>query len=205
MKRLLIATHNPGKIREIAEALEPTGIEVVGMNHLSDRTEVEETGSTFEANARIKAEAYSLRTDLPVLADDSGLEVDALNGDPGVRSARYGGPGLDDPGRCRQVLEEIADVTEPEQRTARFRCVLALAVAGRTLATFEGVVEGRLLTEPRGDNGFGYDPIFFHPPSGCTTAQLSTAEKRRISHRGEAIRALLAAIRTGDPRLAGLA
>lgn len=205
MKQLLIATNNPGKIREIAEALEPTGIDVVGMDRLTDRTEVEETGSTFEANARLKAEGYSLRTDLPVLADDSGLEVDALGGDPGVRSARYGGPGLDDPGRCLRVLEEIAGVTDPERRTARFRCVLALAFAGRPLATFEGVVEGRLLTEPRGENGFGYDPIFFHPPSGCTTAQLSTAEKRLISHRGEAISALLEAIRAGDPRLAGLA
>jgi len=204
MNRLLIATGNAGKIREIAEALRPTGIEVVGMERLDDRTEVEETGTTFDENARLKAEQYSLRTDLPVLADDSGIEVDALNGEPGVRSARYGGSELDDPGRCRYVLERIAHVSDPEQRAARFRCVLALARAGRTLATFEGVVEGRLLTEPRGENGFGYDPIFFHPPSGCTTAQLSTAEKQRISHRGKAIEALIEAIRAGDPRLAGL-
>jgi XTP/dITP diphosphohydrolase len=204
VKRLLLATFNQGKIREIGAALRPAGIEVVGLDSLDDRTEVEETGTTFEANARLKAEDYSLRSDLPVLADDSGIEVDALRGAPGVLSARYGGPELDDPGRCRHLLRQIENVTDPEQRTARFRCVLALARAGRTLAIFEGVVEGRLLTEPRGENGFGYDPIFFHPPSGCTTAQLSTAEKQRISHRGKAIEALLQAIREGDPRLAGL-
>jgi XTP/dITP diphosphohydrolase len=204
MRRLLLATFNRGKVREIAQALRPTGIEVVGLESLDDQTPVEETGSTFEENARLKAEGYSLRTDLAVLADDSGIEVDALGGEPGVRSARYGGPELDDPGRCRYLLERIEGVTDPERRTARFRCVLALAHGGRTLATFEGIVEGRLLTEPRGENGFGYDPIFFHPPSGCTTAQLTTAQKQRISHRGEALGALLRAIREGDPRLAGL-
>lgn len=205
MRRLLIATGNPGKIREIADALRPTGIEAVGLEQLDDRSEVEETGTTFEANARLKAEQYSLRTDLPVLADDSGIEVDALDGAPGVYSARFGGPGLDDPGRCRYLLEQIARIDDPEARGARFRCVLALARAGRTRATFEGVVEGRLLTEPQGENGFGYDPIFFHPPSGCTTAELTTAEKQRVSHRGQAIEALIGAIRAGDPRLAELA
>jgi XTP/dITP diphosphohydrolase len=204
MKRLLIATNNPGKIRELAEALRSTGIDVVGMDHLVDRSDVEETGSTFEENARLKAEAYSRRTELPVLADDSGIEVDALDGEPGVRSARYGGPGLDDPGRCRLLLEKLEGVDDPERRTARFRCVLALARRGRTVATFEGVVEGRILREPRGKNGFGYDPVFFHPPSGCTTAQLTTAEKQRISHRGKAIEALIEAIRSGDSRLGGL-
>jgi XTP/dITP diphosphohydrolase len=204
MKRLLIATHNPGKIRELAKALRSTGIEAVGMDHLDDRTDVEETGSTFEENARLKAEEYSRRTDLPVLADDSGIEVDALGGEPGVLSARYGGPGLDDPGRCELLLKNLSGVDDPERRTGRFRCVLALAHRGRTLATFEGVVEGRILHEPRGENGFGYDPVFFHPPSGCTTAQLSTAEKQRISHRGKAIEALMEAIRSRDPRLAEL-
>jgi XTP/dITP diphosphohydrolase len=204
MKRLLVATMNPGKIREIAQALDASGIEVFGLDHLGDVEDVEETGQTFEANARLKAEAYSLLTELPVLADDSGIEVDALGGDPGVRSARWGGPGLDDAGRCRLLLERIAEVAEPEKRGAQFRCVLALAAGGETLATFEGVVDGRLLTEPLGENGFGYDPIFFHPASGCTTAQLSTADKQRISHRGLAIEAFLEAIRAGDPRLAGL-
>jgi XTP/dITP diphosphohydrolase len=202
MRRLLVATLNPGKVREFAEALVPTGIVVHGLDSLDDMTEVEETGDTFEANARLKAEGYSLRTDMPVLVDDSGLEVDALGGAPGVQSARYGGPGLDDAGRNARVLEELRHVTDPERRTARFRCVLAVALAGRTLATFDGVIEGRILQSPVGAGGFGYDPLFFHPESGCTTAQLTIQEKRRVSHRGQAIAAFLEALKSGDPRLA---
>jgi XTP/dITP diphosphohydrolase len=201
MKRLLVATLNPGKIRELARALVPAGIEIHGLESLDDTTPVEETGSTFEENARLKAEGYSLRTDLPVLADDSGIEVDALGGAPGVESARFGGPDLDDEGRSRLLLERLSGVREPGRRTARFRCVLALARAGRTLATFEGVVEGRIVDQPRGENGFGYDPVFFHPPSGRTTAELSPQEKQAISHRGQAIAALLEALRRADSRL----
>ena len=204
MKRLLVATLNSGKIREFAHALIPEGIEVVGLDSLGVLAPVEETGKTFEENARLKAEAYSQHTNLPVLADDSGIEVDALGGDPGVQSARFGGPDLDDDGRNRLLVEELAEVSDPDLRTGRFRCVLALAHGGRTLATFEGVVEGRILDEPRGNNGFGYDPLFFHPPSGCTTAELSPSAKQAISHRGQAIAALLVAIRGGDPRLDGL-
>jgi len=203
VKRLLLATFNAGKVREFAEALVPAGIEVVGLESLEDTTEVEETGETFEANARLKAEGYSLRSDLPVLADDSGIEVDALGGAPGVKSARYGGPGLDGDGRNVKLLEALRDVRDPERRTARFVCVLALAKQGRTLATFDGVVEGRILEEPVGEGGFGYDPLFYHPPSGCGFAELSMAQKRLVSHRGRAIAALLEAIRAGDPRLAG--
>jgi XTP/dITP diphosphohydrolase len=118
-----------------------------------------------------------------------------------VHSARYGGPDLGDSARNRKLLQAL-EAVKPEHRTARFRCVLALARAGRTLATFQGTVEGRLLDEPRGDNGFGYDPLFFHPPSGCTTAQLTTAAKQRISHRGQAIAAFLEALQRDDPRLA---
>jgi XTP/dITP diphosphohydrolase len=201
MKRLLVATLNPGKIRELARALVPAGIEIHGLESLDDTTPVEETGATFEENARFKAEGYSLRTDLPVLADDSGIEVDALGGAPGVESARFGGPDLDDEGRSRLLLERLSGVREPGRRTARFRCVLALARAGRTLATFEGVVEGRIVDQPRGENGFGYDPVFFHPPSGRTTAELSPQEKQAISHRGQAIAALLEALRRADSRL----
>jgi XTP/dITP diphosphohydrolase len=204
MKRLLVATLNPGKIREFAEALIPAGLEIFGLDSLEDQTPVEETGATFEANARLKAEGYSTRTPLPVLADDSGLEVDALSGEPGVHSARYGGDDLDDAGRNRRVLEALSAVRDPDKRTARFRCVLALAQSGRTLASFEGLIEGRILEEPRGDNGFGYDPLFYHPPSGCTTAELTTAQKRLVSHRGQALAALLAAIRADDPRLKGV-
>jgi XTP/dITP diphosphohydrolase len=201
MDRLLLATLNPGKLREFAQALIPTGITVHGLDCLDDMTPVDETGSTFEENARIKAEGYSLRTEMTVLAEDSGLEVDALGGAPGVLSARFGGPELDDVGRTRLLVEKLRGVTDPEKRIARFRCVLAVARAGRTLATFDGVVEGRIIEEPQGANGFGYDPLFFHPPSGCTTAQLSLQEKQRISHRGQAIEAFLRALRERDPRL----
>jgi len=196
-QRILIATRNPGKVREFALALEPEGFDVVGMDALDDSGEIEETGETFEANARLKAEGYSTRTDMLVLADDSGIEVDALDGAPGVQSARYGGPGLDDEGRTRWLLQELEGVPD-ERRAARFRCVLALAREGKTLATFDGVIEGRINHGPEGENGFGYDPVFFHPPSGCTTAQLVPAEKQKISHRGQAIAALLEALSSGD-------
>jgi XTP/dITP diphosphohydrolase len=201
MRRLLLASLNPGKVREFAQALIPEGFEVYGLDSLDDRSPVEETGATFQENARLKAEAYSLRTEMLVLADDSGLEVDALDGAPGVHSARYGGDGLDDAGRNRRLLQELAGVPDA-RRTARFRCVLALARRGKSLATFDGVVEGRILEAPRGENGFGYDPLFFHPPSGCTTAELSPAAKQAVSHRGQAIAALLEALHRGDPRLA---
>jgi XTP/dITP diphosphohydrolase len=201
MTKLVVATENPGKRREIAIALGETGIEVVGLDAVADRTPVTETGETFAANARLKAEAWSRRTDLPVLADDSGLEVDALGGEPGVRSARYGGPGLDDAARTRLVLERLAGVRDPSRRTARFVCVLAVAREGRTVATFAGTVEGRIADAPRGTNGFGYDPIFYHPPSGCTTAELSTEAKQAISHRGQALARLVEALRRGDRRL----
>jgi XTP/dITP diphosphohydrolase len=197
LKRLLLATTNRGKLREFSAALEQEGIEVVGLDTLPNPPDVEETGDTFEVNARIKAEAYSLLTDLPVIADDSGLEVDALHGEPGVRSARYGGPDLDDPGRCRKVLENLEGVPAAE-RTARFRCALALARSGRTLATYEGTAEGRILEAPRGENGFGYDPVFFHEEAGRTFGEITREHKQRLSHRGAAIRALLDAIRAGD-------
>jgi len=201
IKRLLVATRNAGKLRELAAALVPLDIEVVGLETLEDQTDVEETGATFEENARLKAEEYSRRTDLPVLADDSGLEVDALDRAPGVHSARYGGPNLNDEGRNRKLLEALQQVPT-DLRTARFRCTLAVARAGETLAIFEGTIEGRILESPRGNNGFGYDPLFFHPPSGCTTAELTLADKQRVSHRGQAIAAFLQALKAGDPRLA---
>ena len=187
MKIVVLATGNPGKVRECAAVLAPAGFSVLGLDALADETPVEETGTTFEANARLKAEGYSLRTPHPVLADDSGLEVDALGGGPGVLSARYGGPHLTDPERCTVLLDALAN-TPDDERTARFRCVLALATGGRTLATFDGVVEGTILRAPRGANGFGYDPIFFHAPSGRTFAELTREEKERVSHRGLALR-----------------
>ena len=189
MPVLVVATGNPGKIREFAAFLGPAGFEVSSLSALADGPPVEETGSTFEANARLKAEAYSRRTPHLVLADDSGLEVDALGGAPGVLSARYGGAELTDPERCTRVLQALAD-TPDAMRTARFRCVLALAREGRTLATCDGVVEGTILRAPRGGNGFGYDPIFFHAPSGRAFGELSREEKQAVSHRGAALRKL---------------
>jgi XTP/dITP diphosphohydrolase len=189
-RAIVVATGNPGKVGECSAVLAPAGFTVLGLDALSDTSPIEETGSTFEANARQKAEGYSLRTPHPVLADDSGLEVDALGGEPGVLSARYGGPGLSDPERCSALLEAMTDIPDA-RRTARFRCVLALAQEGRTLATFAGAVQGIILREPRGANGFGYDPIFFHPPSGRAFAELTRDEKERVSHRGLALRQLV--------------
>ncbi len=193
MKRLVVATANPGKLREFRAALEAERIEVLGLEALADRTEVPETGATFEANARLKAEGYSRRTDLPLIAEDSGLEVDALDGAPGVRSARFGGPGLDDAGRTRLLLEKLKNVPE-HRRTARYRCVIALAHEGRVLATFDGAVEGRIVDEQRGTGGFGYDPVFWHDAVSSTFAEISPEQKQRLSHRGEAIDKLVRAI-----------
>jgi len=193
---VVAATANPGKTAELAAALAPAGIEVVGLETLQDATHVEENGKTFEDNALLKACAYSLRTELPVLADDSGLEVDALGGAPGVLSARYGSPQLTDAARCRALLKALVDVPAPK-RTARFRCVLAVAREGRVLGTFEGTVEGTILLKPTGKDGFGYDPIFFHPGAGRSFAQLSREEKQALSHRGAAIARMIEALRAG--------
>jgi XTP/dITP diphosphohydrolase len=199
VKAIVVATGNLGKVKECAAVLVPAGFTVLGLDALSDRTPVEETGSTFEANARLKAEGYSLRTPHLVLADDSGLEVDALGGEPGVLSARYGGSNLTDPERCTAVLDALKDVPDGS-RTARFRCVLALGREGRTLETFAGVVEGTILRAPRGANGFGYDPIFFHPPSGRAFGELSRVEKELVSHRGEALRTFCFFLKSFKPQ-----
>ena len=185
--KVVAATGNAGKLREIEAALVEAGIEVAGLDALADRTPVEETGTTFEENARLKAETYSLRTSEIVLADDSGLSVDALDGAPGVYSARYGSPTLSDPARCRAILKALVDTPDPD-RGARFVCVVALARGGKTLVTCRGEVSGAILREMRGDNGFGYDPIFFYPPLERAFGELSRDEKERVSHRGAALR-----------------
>jgi XTP/dITP diphosphohydrolase len=196
MTRMLIATTNRGKLAEFAEALASASIEVVGLDAIPDAPKVDETGVTFEANARLKAETYSKLTALPVVADDSGLEVDAMDGRPGVYSARFGSPDLSDPARCKALLKGLVDVPD-ERRTARFRCVLALAKGGHTLTTFEGTAEGTILRELRGKEGFGYDPVFFHAGAGKTFAELPREEKRRWSHRGQAIARLVEAVKAG--------
>jgi XTP/dITP diphosphohydrolase len=198
MRRILVATSNPGKIRDFIGAARVHNVE---LDLLPDYKQIEppiEDGETFEANARIKAEFYSRHVPGQlVLADDSGLEVDALGKSPGVRSARYAtdeigytGPDIDDKNNAL-VLERMRDVAE-QKRSGRFVCVLALARDGATLATFHGKAEGRILRELRGDNGFGYDPMFFFPEIGKTFAQLSPEEKSKYSHRGAAFRKFLA-------------
>ena len=186
-RRLVIATTNPGKVREVAAYLAAIpDLEILSLRDLPPIPEVPEEGTTFRENAVKKAVEYSRLLRTTVVADDSGICVEALGGSPGVGSARYGGPGLDDPGRVRFLLDRIAGVPD-ERRGAAFECVLALASRGALVATFEGRVEGRLLREPRGENGFGYDPIFFHPPSGCAFAELTRDQKAAISHRGQAL------------------
>lgn len=189
-RRLLVATHNKGKVGEFAELLAVRGIEWLSLDDVGIIHDVEETGTTFRDNAILKAQAYARQAGLLTLADDSGLEVDALGGRPGVLTARFGGPGLSAAERYRLLLAHLQDVPAP-QRAARFRCVIALAAPdGTILGTGEGVCEGEIITEPRGEGGFGYDPVFFVPERGLTMAQLPATEKHRLSHRGQATRAI---------------
>src|SRR5581483_1727848 len=198
MKRVLIATSNPGKLRDFAGAASRYGIEVESIPGFSALPSVVEDGQTFEANARKKAEIYSkyVPGEL-VIADDSGLEVDALGGAPGVHSARYAADephaaetNTDDEANNAKLVREIRRVPA-EQRTGRFVCWIAAARDGKTLATFEGKAEGIIIEEPRGSNGFGYDPFFYFPAIGKTFAELDSAEKSKYSHRGAAFRAFL--------------
>ncbi|HIF71181.1 MAG TPA: XTP/dITP diphosphatase [Dehalococcoidia bacterium] len=190
-KKLLVATRNSGKVQEFSRMLSDMPFEVVGLDDLGIDIEVEETGSTFEENAVLKARAYAEVSGELTLADDSGLVVDALNGEPGVLSARYGGDGLDDEGRVQLVLDKMNHLPGWE-RTARFVAVLALAgdEVPNGLATSEGVIEGAIMHEPIGENGFGYDPVFWLATHAKTTAQLTGEEKDEISHRGSALRGL---------------
>jgi XTP/dITP diphosphohydrolase len=198
MQKVLIATSNPGKLRDFAGAAASHGIEVACIPNFSSLPAVVEDGLTFEANARKKAEEYSRYVPGEiVLADDSGLAIDALNGAPGVHSARYAAdqPHLadantDDEANNARVLRDLGTVL-PEKRTGRFVCVLAAACDGKTLATFRGTAEGVILDAPRGRNGFGYDPLFYFPALGKTFAELNAEEKARYSHRGAAFRQFL--------------
>ncbi|MGC8838060.1 MAG: XTP/dITP diphosphatase [Anaerolineae bacterium] len=187
--KLLIATHNPGKVRELRALLGDLPLELTWPGELGLDLQVEESGASFEENARLKALAYARASGLWTLADDSGLEVDALGGAPGVHSARYGGPGASDVDRYRLLLERMAGVPEG-QRQARFRCVVALASPQGQVWTAEGRVEGVVAREPRGENGFGYDPVFYMPDLGCTMAELPQEQKNRLSHRARAVEAI---------------
>ena len=198
MQRILIATSNPGKLRDFAGAASSYGIEVAPVPRFSSLPSAVEDGSTFEANARKKAEHYSRY--IPgeiVLADDSGLEVDALGGAPGVHSARYA---ADDPHKAEsntdddannvRLIRELKRVPS-DQRTGRFVCIIAAARDGETLAVFRGTAGGIILDRPRGSNGFGYDPLFYFPQIRKTFAELSAEQKAQFSHRGAAFRAFL--------------
>ncbi len=190
MAKLLVATHNQGKVREFAEMLGDMTIDWLSLSDVAVTEDVAETGSTFAENARLKAQAYAKKTSLLTLADDSGLEVDALDGAPGVYTARYGGPGLTHEARYRLLLHNLANVPQKE-RSARFRCVIALAAPdGRILAEAEGTCEGTIALEPAGQGGFGYDPVFYLPEYEMTMAQVGSAVKHQISHRGQALRAI---------------
>ena len=185
MPRLLLATNNAGKVAEFRQLLAGCGWELVTPAELGLTMQVEETGQTYAENATLKAVEYARAGGVVTLADDSGLEVDAMDGRPGVLSARYAGADRTDQERVQAMLQELAGVPDDE-RTARFRCVIAITDATGRVELVDGTVEGRIGHEPRGENGFGYDPIFLLPDRGMTTAELPPDEKNTISHRAVA-------------------
>ena len=189
--KVVLASHNPHKLVEIREILQPLGIDVVLESELGVAVEVEETGTTFAENAYLKAKAVMEATGLPALADDSGIAVKALGGAPGIYSARYGGdPTLYDWGRLQLLLQNTAQVPDG-QRQAKFVAAIALVYPdGRQIAV-QGEVHGELLRQPVGEGGFGYDPIFYYPPAGKSFAQLTAEEKNQVSHRARALRSLV--------------
>jgi XTP/dITP diphosphohydrolase len=187
--KMVLATRNPGKLREFRVLLAPSGWTPLGLSDLTIGKDVAETGSSFAENARLKAIGYSQETDLPVLADDSGLEVFSLGGRPGIESARYAGPGASDADRVQKLLTELRQAGS--DRSARFTCALALAQRGAIVLETEGECRGEIAQKPRGTHGFGYDPIFWFPDLGKTFAELNEEEKNRHSHRAHAVRALL--------------
>ena len=197
MTKLLVGTNNPGKVREYEELLIdlPASLDVTYPAREGLALEVVESGDTFEENARIKARAYAQASGLVSLADDSGLEVDALRGAPGVRSARYAGPAATDTDRYRKLLDALADVPAG-QRSARFRCVVAIALPDGTVHIADGSCEGEIGFAPRGEHGFGYDPVFVvQGYSGRTMAELSPDIKNEISHRARALAAIQPVLR----------
>jgi XTP/dITP diphosphohydrolase len=186
-KRLLLATNNAGKAAEYRALLEGCGWELVTPRDLDLHLEVEEVAGDYAENARIKAEAFAKASGLVVLADDSGIEVDALGGAPGPLSARFGGEDASDEQRVALLLDRLKGVP-PERRSARFRCLIAVVRPEGEVGFFEGQCEGRVAEEPQGEGGFGYDPVFLLPERGLTVAELPPEEKNAISHRGRAAR-----------------
>jgi len=194
-KTVVLASNNPGKVREFNQLLSSLELEVVPQSRFHV-PEAEETGLTFVENAILKARNAAQHANLPALADDSGLEVDALNGAPGIYSARYAGPGASDTENLEKLLVMLNGVPE-DRRTARFQCVLVYLrhALDPTPLICQGTWEGRILTAPRGQHGFGYDPVFFVPTHGCASAELAPEQKNTLSHRGQALRRLLTTLR----------
>ncbi len=192
--KLLLATHNRGKVADLQDLLRDTDFEVLSCLDFPDLPEVEEDGDTFLANARKKALEIFEKTGLPTLADDSGLEVEALDGAPGIYSARYAGEPSDSAANNRKLLAVLEPLKKPKERAARYVCVLVLVHGkGREEIVTYGECKGFISTECRGDNGFGYDPLFIHPAfGGRTMAEITLEEKNGVSHRGEAFRAMKA-------------
>lgn len=195
--RVVIASGNAGKLREFAELLQGSDLDPVAPSDVGVALEVPESGTSYMENALIKARAYASATGLPALADDSGLEVEALCGAPGLYSARYGGPGLADDDRTARVLEHLGGVPEGD-RTARYYCGLVLVMPDGRRWQAAGICDGVITPAPAGLGGFGYDPIFALPELGRTMAELSSAEKNRWSHRARAVHALLETLRCSD-------
>jgi XTP/dITP diphosphohydrolase len=198
--RLVLATNNRGKLREFQRLLAGSGFELVTPADLGVDWDVEETGASFQENARLKAVDAAHATGLPAFADDSGLEVDHLDGRPGIFSARYAGGdrtdgSLNEREQCEMILREMQGVPD-QQRSARFRCVIAIATPAGDVRTVDGVFEGRIAHDIRGEGGFGYDPIFLVPERGVTSAELPPDEKNALSHRGQAARKALPILRT---------
>ena len=185
--RVVLASKNPHKLVEIRQITDQFGFELVLQSELGVDIDVEETGSTFEENSLLKAEAVTKATGLPAIADDSGIAVDALNGEPGIYSARYGfDESLDDWGRLELLLKNTEHVPDG-QRQAQFVCVISFVTPDGKVIQARGEIHGELTRQPRGENGFGYDPIFYYPPLGKTTAELTAEEKNQVSHRANAL------------------
>ena len=189
MDKIAFATTNAGKIKEIKEILADFDVEVASMKEMNITADIEENGATFEENSLIKARAVSKLTGLPALADDSGLEVDYLNGEPGIYSARYLGRDTDYDYKNNYIIKKLKDAKD-EERSARFVCVISLVLPDGREFVKKGVMEGRIGYEIKGENGFGYDPIFYLPEYGKTSAEISAEEKNKISHRGKALSAM---------------
>lgn len=194
MRKFVVATKNKGKLKEIAEILRNMNLDVVSMEQVGVSDDIEEYGSTFEENALIKAKEVHKHTGELVMADDSGLEVDFLDGAPGIYSSRFAGEGASDTDRNNKLLEMLKDVPF-ENRKARFVCVIAVILPDGTHFTVRGTFEGYIGLEPVGANGFGYDPLFFLPEYNKTAAQLEASKKHEISHRGKALKLMIAELK----------